>query len=142
MVDFLPPANEVWSKVIFSEACVKKSVHRGDGIPACLKGIWGSLQAHTWVGIPACTEADPPTDGYCCGRYASYWNAFLLHINLLFHFMLVYLCRILHVKCWTIRSRCLSRGITAQFVSFPFDNFFFHFRFWYYIHIIALSLLN
>ena len=23
---------------------------------------------------------DPP-DGYCCGRYASYWNAFLLKIN-------------------------------------------------------------
>ena len=31
-------------------------------------------------GIPACTEADPPLgrDGYYCGRYASYWNAFLL----------------------------------------------------------------
>ena len=25
----LPPANEVWSKVIFSVACVKNSVHRG-----------------------------------------------------------------------------------------------------------------
>ena len=25
----LPPANEVWGKVIFSEACVKNSVHRG-----------------------------------------------------------------------------------------------------------------
>ena len=24
--------------------------------------------------IPACTEA---ADGYCCGRYASYWNVFL-----------------------------------------------------------------
>ena len=33
------------------------------------------------VCIPACTEADtplPPADGYCCGWYASYWNAFLL----------------------------------------------------------------
>ena len=57
------------------------------------------LQVHTWgspgshlgggvsrptprgcVCIPACTEADPPVDGYCCGRYASYWNAFLLHV--------------------------------------------------------------
>ena len=48
----------------------------------------GDLQAHTWggasrltprgwVGIPAFTEADNPADGYCCGRYASYWNAFL-----------------------------------------------------------------
>ena len=26
---FLPPANEVWGKVIFSEACVKNSVHSG-----------------------------------------------------------------------------------------------------------------
>ena len=31
------------------------------------------------VGIPACTEADPTRrDSYCCRRYASYWNAFLL----------------------------------------------------------------
>ena len=30
------------------------------------------------VGIPACTEVDPPgRGGYCCGRYATYWNAFL-----------------------------------------------------------------
>ena len=28
----LPPANEVWGKVIFSQACVKNSVHRG-GLP-------------------------------------------------------------------------------------------------------------
>ena len=28
---FLPPANEVWGKVIFSEACVKNSVHSGGG---------------------------------------------------------------------------------------------------------------
>ena len=28
----LPPANEVWGKVIFSEACVKNSVH-GGGVP-------------------------------------------------------------------------------------------------------------
>ena len=30
---FLPPANEVWGKVIFSEACVKNSVHEGEGVP-------------------------------------------------------------------------------------------------------------
>ena len=28
-LEFLPPANEVWGKVIFSEACVKNSVHGG-----------------------------------------------------------------------------------------------------------------
>ena len=32
---------------------------------------------------------DPP-DGYCCGRYASYWNAFLLSKSFLqFHFTAV-----------------------------------------------------
>ena len=33
----LPPANEVWGKVIFSEACVKNSVHRGG---VCLIACW------------------------------------------------------------------------------------------------------
>ena len=43
-------------------------------------GGGGGLQAHTQSGgIPACTEAQPPADGYCCGWYASYWNAFLLN---------------------------------------------------------------
>ena len=28
-------------------------------------------------GVPG---GDPPPDGYCCGRYASYWNAFLFSI--------------------------------------------------------------
>ena len=43
------------------------------------------LQAHKWGRLPACTEADPPhthtPDGYCCGRYASYWNAYLLLLH-------------------------------------------------------------
>ena len=34
---FLPPANEVWGKVIFSEACVNNSVHRGG---VCLSACW------------------------------------------------------------------------------------------------------
>ena len=38
----------------------------------------GGVQAPAHGGcIPACTEADNPADGYCCGRYASYWNAYL-----------------------------------------------------------------
>ena len=36
--DFLPPANEVWGKVIFSVACVKNSVHGGGGLPQCMLG--------------------------------------------------------------------------------------------------------
>ena len=63
-------------KVMFSQTCVKNSVHRG------------------WVCIPACTRADnphpvhalgrhlpgqtsPPPGGHCNGRCVSYWNAFL-----------------------------------------------------------------
>ena len=63
---------------------------------------WEGLQAHTWgvcsggcllwgclllgVGLlpgRVCSWGvwRPPSDGYCCGRYASYWNAFLFHIT-------------------------------------------------------------
>ena len=41
-------------------------------------------QTPPWADIPPgqtppgqTPPADPPADGYCCGRYASYWNAFL-----------------------------------------------------------------
>ena len=59
-------------------------------MPACLAGgvsqhalqvSGGGVSRPTPRGggcIPACTEADPKPDGYCCGQYASYWNAFLL----------------------------------------------------------------
>ena len=63
------------------------------GIPAPGGGGVWSLQAHTQGGnwgdqVQAHTQGgggswggsglDSP-DGYCCGRYASYWNAFLLY---------------------------------------------------------------
>ena len=44
-------------------------------------GGGGSASVH--AGIPHPPEADPPgsrppgRDSHCCGRYASYWNAFL-----------------------------------------------------------------
>ena len=57
----------------------------GGGVCLVLGGAWSrgwggvGVSDPGGVGIPACTEADPPgRDGYCCGRYASYWNAFLL----------------------------------------------------------------
>ena len=45
---YLPPANKVWGKVIFSEACVKNSVNGGclvwgrlvPGGGACSRGVW------------------------------------------------------------------------------------------------------
>ena len=67
-------------------------------IPACL--AWGVSRPHTQGGswgvwlrgeglcIIACTEADPPpVDSYCRGRYASYWNAFLLSKNIGLNFV-------------------------------------------------------
>ena len=81
----LPPANEVWGKVIFSEACVKNSVRGGAWSGGCLvpgvPGRGGGVPAPgggacSWGGVPG---GDPP-DGYCCGRYAFYWNAFLLRV--------------------------------------------------------------
>ena len=125
----LPPTNEVWGKVIFSEACVKNSVQGGCAIPACIAGGIPACLAAGGCTIPACLAAGgsapggclvwgvpglrgclvrggawsggvclrgclvekpprsrppgtehPPRDGYCCGRYASYWNAFLYSI--------------------------------------------------------------
>ena len=43
---YLPPANEVWGKVIFSVASVKNSVHREGG----------SASVHARIPLPA----DPP----------------------------------------------------------------------------------
>ena len=48
---------------------------------------WGS-RLRSRGCIPACTEADtppptpPPADGYCCGQYASYWNAFFFCLGI------------------------------------------------------------
>ena len=59
----------------------------GGVIPACIAGgIPACLAARgvcSW-GVPApggCGDPPPKADGYCCGRYASYWNAFLLNIS-------------------------------------------------------------
>ena len=60
------------------------------GIPACLAGgclllgglLWGEVCS--WGGAWSWGWGvwwRPPSDGYCCGRYASYWNAFLLSIK-------------------------------------------------------------
>ena len=48
-------------------------------------GLWGVTRPTPRGGCVsqhALTQTPPP-DGYCCGRYASYWNAFLLCIKLL-----------------------------------------------------------
>ena len=56
-------------KVIFSEACVKNSVHGGGG-GVCLSACWDTQTPRADISL---------ADGHCRGRHASYWNAFLFH---------------------------------------------------------------
>ena len=58
-VSYLTPANEVWDKVIFSEACVKNSVHRG--------GAWSGRGAWSW----GCLVWGLPGPGGCMLRGVS-----------------------------------------------------------------------
>ena len=91
-------------KVIFSQVCVKNSVHRGRVSASVHAGIHGPPPGRHPMGRhpsgrhpqqtpPADTPRQTPTPwvdtllpsacwdghGYCCGRYASYWNVFLLN---------------------------------------------------------------
>ena len=98
----LPPANEVWGKVIFLHLCVILFTG-GGGLPpggslppggVCIQGglhpgggsaSGGSVCRGVCIWEESASRggwADPPI-GYCgirstSGRYASYWNAFLL----------------------------------------------------------------
>ena len=84
---FLPPANEVWGKVICLQVCV---CPQGECLlpgGASSGGVWfggclllggacsgGCLLRGVWSRGVAWWR---PPHGYCCGRYASYWNTFL-----------------------------------------------------------------
>ena len=96
---YLPPANEVWGKVIFSVMCVKNSVHRtGRRSASVHAGIPPPLpeqtphrreQAPPWEQIPpeqTPLEQAPPQSRHppqCMlgdtvnKRAVSYWNAIL-----------------------------------------------------------------
>ena len=70
-----------WGKVIFSQASV--ILLTGGGVPApgggCSQGgVWSRGVVWSWGGglVPGGCIVETPRDGHCCGRYASYWNAF------------------------------------------------------------------
>ena len=51
----------------------------GESAPGGVPGRGGLLLGGAWSG-GVCSEGclvETSLDGYCCGRYASYWNAFL-----------------------------------------------------------------
>ena len=60
--------NSSCGKVMFSQVCLSTGVGRGVHPPG--------RQTHT-PSWEADTPPPHPADGYCSGRYASYWNAFL-----------------------------------------------------------------
>ena len=67
---------------MFSQACVKNSVHIGGCIPTCTcgspSGRYPSMQwgRHPQAGRHPPASRPPTPDGHCSGWYASYWNAF------------------------------------------------------------------
>ena len=91
---FLPPANEVWCKVIFLVACVKNSVHGRGIIPGQVPPPPGRYPLPPRAGTsppgrypPG--QVHPPGSSACweiratSGRYAPYWNAFLSELYLI-----------------------------------------------------------
>ena len=57
---YLPPANEVWGKVIFSEACVKNSVHRvGECLTRPPRDQAGTLPRTRQVHPPGTRQVHP-----------------------------------------------------------------------------------
>ena len=106
---------------MLSQACVKNSVH----------GVWCLV---VYTPPPADTHSlgrhplgrhPPPQDGHCSGRYASYWNAFLL----IFTGRNEVLAKVIFSQACVILSmgRCLGRfsnfsGGVLQFLR-GFSNF-------------------
>ena len=48
---------------------------------------------------PPWEDTPSPADGYCSGRYASYWNAFLLTIVLVLQQVIAVVCEIIQNTC-------------------------------------------
>ena len=96
--------NSPLGQVIFSEACVKNSVHRGVSRPTPIggrlrglargvsrltprgrvrgvaEGVSRPTSGGGWVYLSMQWGRYPPADGYCCRWYAYYWNALLSHL--------------------------------------------------------------
>ena len=73
--------NEVAQGYVFTPAC--HSVHGWGGVCLRIPPPWEQTPPREQAGIPPGTRHPPgtrlpPADGYCCGLYASYWNAILV----------------------------------------------------------------
>ena len=112
VIALLPPATKLGQGYIFTGMC--DSVHGGGAWSGRVPGLgvaWFRGGVPGPGGMPGLGEClilgggawsggawwRPPQDGYCCGLYASYWNAFLLNT---FYFYLDGAC--------SLDSVCLS----------------------------------
>ena len=69
---------------VFTRVCLSGGVSTPGGVPApggeCLLQVGGACSRGVSAPRGVCSGVggvETPRDGYCCGRYASYWNAFL-----------------------------------------------------------------
>ena len=92
-IQCLPPANEVWGKIMFLHLCEILFV-RAVGFPACTtghmtrgsasRGIGIGGVGQTPTGLPMGNWADPQHYRIwsTIRQYASYWNAFLFYMRM------------------------------------------------------------
>ena len=140
--------NEV-AKVMF----LQESVCPWGGLPQCMLGyhphppgpeIPPPKSRHTppptGAGTPSPSRppapgagTPPPADGYCCGRYASYWNAFLFWKAMRAFVM------------WSHRCRALSFGSTSECTQRTHSHIVVHvlwFRYCYTERSVTSELRN
>ena len=70
---FYRPQTKVWKSKGFTPVCQSFCSQRVGGV--CLSDCWDTHP----TGQTPLGRHPPPADGHCSGRYASYWNAFLLN---------------------------------------------------------------
>ena len=79
--NFYRPHTKLRKGYVFTPVCY--SVRGGRGVSAPVHAEIQPLGRHPPRADPP-RQTPPsrhrPADGYCCGRYASYWNAFLLQM--------------------------------------------------------------
>ena len=87
----LPPATELQEGNVFTPVC--HSVHRG----GTSLSRWVSVQGFGLIRVqggqsPGGSLSGRPLGTVTCGRYASYWNAFLLHLVSFFVLNYTFVC--------------------------------------------------
>ena len=151
--DFNYRSQRSWGKVMFLHVCV--ILFTGGCYPSMHCRWYPSMPCSRSPGgcmVPggllrgSAWWRPPPQDGYCCGRYASYWNAFLckqtlkarFHVTFMyvstsasmFIIMLVVTQRTnsWYVDTWRLRLRStLRKSKTSRMGSDPFCAFVFAF---------------